>query len=220
MKKILVVFAPGTCGHLVSGLLHLAETNDTVSVGADESMHVTPIRWLMLFRNNQLKDLAESIDKFNIFLVHPGSDEKFINSIIEYEKFCVIKINFKVENTDTLINLANYKNNKTLSFFSAYNRFSTEYQIYGKDPVVNDEFIEYVLAVRTDAFIKNLQRYHTLQFEYNYKIQFEDIWNNPNTVLETISKIVDAPVTDDMKQLLNSYQDINNALYDVYNNLF
>jgi hypothetical protein len=39
-------------------------------------------------------------------------------------------------------------------------------------------------------------------------------------VLETISKIVDAPVTDNMKQLLNSYQDINNALYDVYNNLF
>jgi len=190
MNKYIISYTAGSCGNFIAGLIYCFQTGVSVSPDKKGSLHAGDGKyWLKVHPVNGTitADMLEG--NYNIYHTHSWNFDKsiFVKNTLP------IKIRFTDESIDLIFKMAVNK-----VFDGIYEWYLSNNETITKDDVLN--------------LIKN----DIIEFQRNIKkidlcIDFEDIWNNPDRLLSTISKFTKLPIPNIASEMVKEYQQCNSG---------
>ena len=196
MQKYIISYTPGSCGNFIAGLLYCFQTGIRLDTGPNGSLHKHLSNYYLkidIDHGPPYGPMQQMIldDRYTIYHTHCY---KF-HPVILKNDIIFIKIRFKESSEDLIFDLYNQKVVNTVhGFFAPY-----------------------------DSDIYNSVKRQILEFRQHIQltdktIEFEDIWTNPNKLLEDISKYTGLPIPSNAIKMISEYQLANVDVYNALNN--
>ena len=209
--KFLIMFPNGACGNLVAGIIFCSVFDKNAKlherIHKDGSLHFSNRPWARIRRNTDATTIASLLDQYSILITHNHD----MALAFDWQDTVIIKIQIVSDlNASIATKLAIGKNlTGTIEWLYHQSDKTTDLKTFQTMPDVPNTAISVIEETINLSRTKHRTKHNT------QCVLFDDIWENPDRFLQTLSTLIVTPISENAKLLLENYREINSKQYEI-----
>jgi len=198
------MFPNGACGNLVAGIIFCSVFDKNIKlhncINKNGSLHFADCPWARINDADPIV-INNLLDQHSILITHNHA----MDQVFDWQDTVIIKIVIGSDLSSSIASKLSIGKNLhgTVEWLYHQSTKTTDFSTFQTDPTVRNNAISAI-----EENINLFKNRHN-----NQCVLFDDIWENPNRFLQTVSTLIGAPISENAKLLLENYREINAKQY-------